>query len=313
MAPKFISQWIHQPKDGLSFLGLTIEGYEQTIFLMPLRFPFFFPAFTAAFLLISGCSSSNSPDGSAGAGGESEVSKVPDNAPAAPGTVVNRIEKTGQLSYKLYLQPEANGGNRKGLILLGAGNDEDDPSTGSLDGALENNVAGELAKLGYVAAIVAYRDQPPLVPNDGGASWNRNSEMLAADMSQVADAVIASVGGGLSRGRVLTGGVSYASFSLLTNVAMNNTPLADTRGLLAACGSTGDYDAKNFKIPIFSLNCSGNPEGDYNGQALIDRIGDPKLKADSGFFTDQACNSHCGGALSTWTAKLVERAQLWLP
>jgi len=270
---------------------------------------------TAMWLLLGGCSSSNNPEGAAGAGagGESKAPQAPENAPAAPGAAVNRLEKTGQLTYKLYLQPEANAANRKGLVLFGAGNDENDPATGSLDGALENSVAGELAKLGYVAAIVAYRDQPPLVPNDGGASWNRNSEMLAADMSQVADAVIASVGGGLSRGRVLTGGVSYASYSLLTNISMNNTPLADTRGLLAACGATGDYEAKNLKIPVFSLNCSGNPEGDYHGQGLIDRIGDPKLKADSGFFTDPACNSHCGGALGTWTSKLVERAQLWLP
>ncbi|MFO1464041.1 MAG: hypothetical protein U1F66_09695 [bacterium] len=199
------------------------------------------------------------------------------------------------------------------MILLGAGNDENDPSTGSLDGALENNLAGELAKLGYVAAIVAYRDQPPLVPNDGGASWNRNSEMLATDMSQVADAVIASVGGGLNRRRVLTGGVSYATYSLLTNISLDNTPLSDIRGLLAVCGATGDFEAKNLKIPIFNLNCSGNPEGDYNGQALIDRIDNPKLKADSGFFTDPNCNSHCGGAMNTWTSKLVERTQLWLP
>lgn len=283
--------------------------------MMPRLTRLFLSTGTAILLLISACSSSNTPEGSAGAGagGESNAPQAPENVPAAPGAIVNRIEKTGQLSYKLYLHPEANAANRKGLVLLGAGNDENDPATGSLDGALENSVAGELAKLGYVAAIVAYRDQPPLVPNDGGASWNRNSEMLAADMSQVADAVIASVGGGLSRGRVLTGGVSYASYSLLTNVAMNNTPLADTRGLLAACGSTGDYEAKNLKIPVFSLNCSGNPEGDYHGQGLIDRIGDPKLKADSGFFTDPACNSHCGGALNTWTSKLVERTQLWLP
>lgn len=269
-------------------------------------------SFCLILLLGAGCSSGNkAPEGSTSGG---DNTGAPPAGPAAPpGAVVNRIEKTGGLSYKIYLQSEANAGNRKGLILLGSGNDENDPSTGSLDGGLENNLANELAKLGYVTAIVAYRDQPPLVANDGGASWNSNSEMLGTDMSQVADAVIASVGGGLSRNRVVTGGVSYTSFSLLTNIALNDTPLADTRGLLAACGSTGDFDAKNFKIPIFSLNCSNNPEGDFNGQGLIDRIGDPKIKADSGSFTDPACTTHCGGATETWTAKLIERVQLWLP
>lgn len=256
-----------------------------------------------------------SPSGKAPDAEGTAENQAADQKPGTAGTgeVTQRVEKSGALSYKIYLQSEANGANRKGLILFGSGNDENDPGTGSLDGALENNAAKELAKLGYVAAIVAYRDQPPLVSNDGGASWNRNSEMLAADLSQVADTIIANYGGGLSRSRVLTGGLSYASYSLLTNISMNNTPLADTRGLLATCGATGDFEAKNLKIPIFSLNCSGNPEGDFNGQALIDRISDPKLKADSGFFTDASCTAHCGGATEAWTAKLLERTRLWLP
>lgn len=263
----------------------------------------------------AGCSSGNkAPDEGGGANNNNNENNGGNQpAPSQPGAVTNRTEKAGEISYKLYLQSEANGSNRKGLILLGAGNDENDPTTGSLDGALENNLANELAKLGYVAAIVAYRDQPPLVPNDNGASWNSNSEMLGADFNQVANALIASVGGGLTRAKVVTGGVSYTSFSMLTNIALANTPLADTRGFLAACGSTGEYDAQNFKIPIFSLNCSGNPEGDFNGQALIDKITNAKIKADSGFFTDPACATHCGGTTETWTSKLVERVQVWLP
>ncbi|MEZ0373765.1 MAG: hypothetical protein ACAI44_32035 [Candidatus Sericytochromatia bacterium] len=215
------------------------------------------------------------------------------------------------MTYKLFVRPEAKG--LKGLILLGSGNDESDPGTGSLDGVLENAVAAALAKLGYGAAIVAYRDQPAVDFKDGGTSWNRNTGMLTADMSAVADTIIAAQGGGLNRSRVLTGGVSYTSYALLTNIAMNDSPLADTRGVLAACGATGDYEAKNFRVPVFSLNCAGNPEGDFSGQALYDRITNAKLKADSGFFVDPACNSHCGGDNGTWTSKLVERAQLWLP
>ncbi|MFO1519633.1 MAG: hypothetical protein U1F57_08250 [bacterium] len=285
--------------------------------------PFFLGSVFLTFFLLAACSSSDKTSdttgGGANTGGAPQTnnnnpnnSSPQGNTPSASGGVVNRVEKAGTISYKIYLQQDANGTNRKGLILLGSGNDENDPTPGSLDDPLENNLANELAKLGYVAAIVAYRDQPPLVPNDNGKSWNDNSEMLAADMSNVANAIIATYGNGLSRAKTLTGGVSYASYSLLTNVGFSRT-LADTRGLLAACGATGDYDAKNLKIPIFSLNCSGNPEGDYNGKALIDRIGDPKIKADSGFFTDPACNSHCGGDVNAWTGKLVERVQFWLP
>src|SRR4030095_11568785 len=146
-------------------------------------------SWTLTLLLIlhtgGGCSSgSNTPAGKA--------TQNPNNPPAQPGTVVNRIEKAGTISYKIYLQTEANASNRKGLILFGSGNDENDPATGSLDGPLENTTANELAKLGYVAAVVAYRDQPPLVPNDNGVSWNKNSEMLGADMSAVADGIIAA-------------------------------------------------------------------------------------------------------------------------
>ena len=267
-------------------------------------------ALTACLTLSLGaCSGSKAPDDNgAPVGGNENPAPA---APAAPGAVTNSVKQAGTVSYKIYQQPEASASNRKGLILLGAGNDENDPSTGSLDGALENNLANELAKLGYVAAIVAYRDQPPLVPNDNGVSWNANSEMLAADMSQVADAIIASVGGGLSRARTITGGVSYTSFSLLTNLTFNNTPLADTRGFLAACGATGDEPT--FKVPVYTLNCKGNNEGDFHGQGLIDRIKDPKIKGDSGFFIDAACDTHCGGTTDAWAAKLVERVQLWLP
>jgi hypothetical protein len=241
-------------------------------------------------------------------------SALPSASPGnQPGAVTPKTERAGEVSYRLFAKPEAVAANRKGLVLIGAGNNESDPSTGSLDGGLENAFAQQLAQQGYVAAIVAYRDQPPVNFQDGGESWNRNTAMLATDMSNVANAVIASQGGGLTRARVLTGGVSYTSYALLTNIAMNDSPLADTKGVLAACGSTGDFEAKNFKVPVFSLVCSGNPEGDFSGQALIDRITNPQIKAESGAFVDAACNSHCGGSNETWSAKLLERTKIWLP
>lgn len=241
------------------------------------------------------------------------VSGPSSSAGTPSGNLATQTQQAGNVTYKVYFQPDASASTRKGIVLFGAGNDENDPSTGSLDGALENSAAQKLAGLGYVTAVVAYRDEPPLKANDDGASWNSNTAMLAADMSAVADAIIARQGGGLTRAKVLTGGVSYASYALLTNVAMNDSPLADTRGVLAACGATGEYEAQHFRVPVFSLNCAGNNEGDFNGKPLIDRIGDPKIKADSSFYTDAACNSHCGGNTATWTDQLVTRTQSWLP
>jgi len=270
------------------------------------------------FTLITACSASNSSDPAntsmtTEATGNSATPAQPSNSPATTqdGPVVSRVETAGGVSYKIYLQDEPNATNRKGLILLGSGNDESDPSTGSLDGALENNLASHLAKLGYVSAIVAYRDEAPVNFADGGVSWNTNTAMLATDMSNVADAIIAKYGNGLSRSRVLTGGVSYTSYALLTNIADDASPLKDTRGVLATCGST--QDASSIKIPVYSLACSGNNEGDLEGDALVSDIGTQSVRADSGAFIDPSCNTHCGGDTNTWTDKLVERVQTWLP
>jgi len=253
----------------------------------------------------------NTDTSSTGTTGQNNTSTSSNSNSGNDASVVNRLEQAGTVSYKIYLQSDANGSNRKGLILFGSGNDENDPSTGSLDDGLENLTANELAKLGYVVAIVAYRDEPALVAGDGGASWNSNSAMLATDMSNVADAIIAKYGNGLTRSKVLTGGVSYASYALLTNTGENNTPLADTRGVLATCGATDD--SSNLQLPVYTINCSGNPEGGLNGKPLVDMISDAGVKADSGYFTDASCNSHCGGDQSEWSAKIVSQVQVWLP
>ncbi len=264
------------------------------------------PFLFASMILASGTGCSGGKGTSSN--NETPTTQAPASSTGTPsgtgtGGVTTRLEQVGGVQYKLYVP---NSSAPKGIILMGSGNNENDPITGSLNGPLENNLANEVAKLGYVAAVVAYRDENPVKTD---ADWNNNCEMLATDMSNVANAIIANLGGGLTRGKVITGGVSYASYALLTNITASNT-LADTRGVLATCGSTQDLDPK---VAIFNVNCSGNPEGDYNGQALIDRIPNAKIKADSGYFTDASCNSHCGGDTNTWTAKLVERVQQWLP
>ena len=233
--------------------------------------------------------------------------------PQSFGNVNTRVESSANaVNYKIYIQDEASATNRKGVVLLGSGNDENNPTTGSLNGALEHEVALGLAKLGYVTAIVAYRDQPALDNGDGGVSWNNNCEMLATDMSNVANTIITKYGSGLTRAKVITGGVSYTSYALLSSISVSNT-LADTKGLLATCGGTGQWNAENFKIPIYSIVCSGNPEGDFSGQALYNKITNATIKANSGFYVDNSCTTHCGGDVATWSTKMIDRVKLWIP
>ncbi len=229
------------------------------------------------------------------------------------GNVTSRGEtSTNSVVYKIFIQDEETASNRKGIILLGSGGDENNPATGSLNGSLENDVALQLAKLGYVTAIVAYRDQPAVDFNDGGTSWNKNCEMLATDLSNVANTIISKYGSGLTRSKVITGGVSYTSYAILSNLAVSNT-LADTKGFLATCGSTSQWSAQHLKIPIYNINCAGNPEGDYHGQALINEIANGTIKANSGFFEDNSCSTHCGGTDAIWATKMVDRVKVWIP
>lgn len=224
-------------------------------------------------------------------------------------SVNNRVETTNSgLQYKIYIKEPLS--SYKGIILLGAGNNERDPSVGDINGALENNTANELAKLGYIAAIVAYRDQPPLQSDWG--NWNSNAQLLADDMSETANFLGSRYN--IGRNKVIVGGLSYTTFALFTNIAYSAT-LADTRGMLGVCGATDADKARNFKIPVYNLLCENSPEttSGLTGAALINAISSSPIKADSGFFVDNTCNSHCGGNTTTWTAKLVAQVQKWLP
>lgn len=234
-----------------------------------------------------------------------------DTGPSDSGSaVVNRVEKSGDLTYKIYLQPVANATNRKGLILFGSGNDPGNPQIGGLDDGLQNNTANELAKLGYVAAIVAYRKHDPK------GDWNERSNLLAQDIMQVAKTIFTNYGEGqISEKQVITGGSSYATAMLLTNIAYYPT-LANTRGVLAACGALGKGEAEKFQVPVYVLACNGNADelvGEVFGAAILESMGENDKKNDSGEFIDPNCTGHCGGDMNTWTAKLVERVRVWLP
>lgn len=244
------------------------------------------------------------------------------NTRQIPFSYNTRIEQTPQgVKYKIYLKEQTMRNVWKGIVLFAGGNNEFDPVEGPLNGGLENKLADALSKAGYIAAIVAYRDQPPLTSN--WSNFSSNADMMATDLSNVANTILGKyknqnvsyvVGGtpNLSRSRVIVCGFSYGSFALLTDIAYYNT-LADIKGLLAPCGSTGVDQASKFKIPIYSLGCTTNYEGDLNGKALIDAITNPTIKQNSSYFSDPNCNLHCGGNLDTWTNLLLAQVKKWLP
>ncbi len=214
--------------------------------------------------------------------------------------VVSKTETANGISFKVYaLKNET---QFKGILVMGSGNDENNPSAGSLDGGPENQLSNKAAQNGYVAAIVQYRKTP------GNADWNGSAEMIGEDYDKCITALASEYG--VDKSRSVVGGYSYASFMLLTDIALDNT-LSYCKGVLAACGASGQWDAEHFKIPVFSIACSGNNEGDYSGKELYDQIpSGSSIKDQSGGVTDNSCNTHCGG---NWTDQLYNRLTGWLP
>lgn len=114
---------------------------------------------------------------------------------------------------------------------------------------------------------------------------------------------------GIDKNKSVVGGFSYASFMLFSNISASGT-LGYTKGVLGACGASGAWNAQNFKVPVFAINCSGNNEGEYIGKALYNQIpANSPIKAKSEGITDDSCNTHCGG---DWTNKMYNKMVAWL-
>lgn len=154
--------------------------------------------------------------------------------------VVNRVETVNGIEIKIYLQEPANSTNRKGIVVVGSGNNEHAPTPGSLTGTLENALCQKLAAEGYIAAIVKY--VVPAVANNY-SNWNDVSVAMAAEYNKAFNGIIGKYGG--TRDKCIAVGVSFTTFLLLTNIAYYND-LADIKGVTGACGGTGSNQAQNF-------------------------------------------------------------------
>lgn len=220
-----------------------------------------------------------------------------------PSGVEIKTETGNGITYKIYI-PTQN--TYKGILVMGSGNNENNPSAGSLNGSSENDLCKKAAENGYVAAIVAYRKGP------GTGDWNKSAQMMGEDYDNCIRALATKYN--IDKNRSVVGGFSYATFILYTQIAYYNN-LSYCKGMLGACGSTDADKINKFKIPVFAINCAGNNEGDnisnFYGRPLFDKIpASSPIKAQSGGITDGSCNTHCA---KRWTDELYNQLKKWLP
>nr|WP_121272075.1 hypothetical protein [Pedobacter schmidteae] len=213
---------------------------------------------------------------------------------------IKQVTETGNgVTYKIFTNIKLT--TFKGILVMGSGNDENNPTPGNLDGAAESAICEKAAENGYAAAIVQYRKTP------GTSDWNGSAKMIGEDYDKCISAISAKYG--IDKNRSVVGGYSYASFMLLTNIAYYNS-IPYCKGVLAACAATGADQISKFHNPVFSITCKGNNEGNYAGQALYDQIpANSAIKAKSEGITDNSCSTHCGG---NWTDKMYAKMAYWL-
>lgn len=225
------------------------------------------------------------------------------------GNIKETTETVNGITYKLFTAKDAT--TYKGILVMGSGNDENNPSAGSLDGAAETALCKKAAENGYAAAIVKY--QKPAA----GTDWGARAKLMGEDF----DKCIVAISGkyGIDKNKSVVGGFSYASYMLFTHIAYNDN-LSYCKGLLAACGSTDQDKISKFKIPVLSLTGRdeyeayvdpANPQNNaYAGVGLYNKIpANSPIKARSEGFSDPNSTGHCKG---DWTDKMYNKMVYWL-
>ncbi|TKC08931.1 hypothetical protein [Pedobacter frigoris] len=224
-----------------------------------------------------------------------------DEKEVVKGNIKQVVETVNGITYKIFT--DLNTTNFKGILVVGSGNEENNPSEGAINGAAETALCEKAAANGYAAAIVKYQKPP------AGADWNSRAKLIGEDFNR---AIVGIAGKyGIDKSKSVVGGFSYSSNMLFTDISSNNMTLSYCKGLVAACGGGGAWNAQNFKIPIYAINCSNsNQDGEYYGKGLYDQIpANSAIKAKSEGVTDNNCNTHCGG---DWTDKMYNKMVYWL-
>ncbi|UIR55639.1 hypothetical protein LZQ00_15380 [Sphingobacterium sp. SRCM116780] len=218
------------------------------------------------------------------------------------GDIKQVVETQNGITYKIFT--DKNTTTFKGILVVGSGNDENNPSEGGINGAVETALCEKAAANGYAAAIVKYRKTP------GTEDWNGSAKMLGEDY----DKCIVAIAGkyNIDKNKSVVAGFSYSSFLLLTHIAYYDN-LSYCKGLLAACGSTDQDKINKFKIPVLSLTGKDefeSYEGNFIGATLYTKIpANSPIKAKSEGFSDPNSTGHCNG---DWTEKMFTKMNAWM-
>jgi hypothetical protein len=226
----------------------------------------------------------------------------------APVTVTYRDETINGIKYLVFIATGI--AQTKGILVMGSGNDESNPAVGSLDGAEDGELCNKAAQNGYLAAIVQYRKtlgtQTTTYSHTSEKSWNDSSEQIAQDYDKCITALSGKYG--VAKSKSVVGGVSFAGFMLLNDIAIDTT-LGYCQGVLAPRSAAGDWQAQHFNIPVYSIACSGHNEDDYSGADLYAHITNAAIKAKSAGVTDTGCSTHTD---SNWIDQMYAQMTAWL-
>jgi hypothetical protein len=192
----------------------------------------------------------------------------------------------------------------KGIVLLGSGNNAQNPTTGSISDGYLIDMAQAYAKNGFVVAIVAYRDQP-FVGNNF-ENFSSNAEMLVTDFNNVGNTLRTEFS--LGRDKLVFGGVSYAA-NVLINRNAYGANAQDIKGIIGIMGSCAQDAAQDQKTPILAYACNQEPFGTHYGSILTNAISNTTVKNKSYGLTDNSCSGH--NTATNWVTDSAQRINSW--
>jgi len=228
-----------------------------------------------------------------------------ENTTAPPNNSNAEVENSQRTIASLptnYFAPK--NGPIKGIVILGSGNDPQNPTPGNINEQYLIDLSKSLATKGFVCAIVQYRDQP-FVGNNF-ENFNANTLMLAEDFNKVGNALIAELS--LSRNKLIFGGSSYTANCLVSQNAWGNS-ITDIKGIIAIMGSSALDTAQNQKTPVLAFACNGEPFGTNYGNSLVQSITNSAVKSKSFGLTDNSCSGHATS--NQWISIITEKVIAW--
>ena len=234
-------------------------------------------------------------------------SKEGNPAPILPNNSTAEVDNSQRTIASLltnFFKPK--NGSVKGIVILGSGNNPQDPIPGDINDTYLIDLSKSLAAKGFVCAIVQYRDQP-FVGNNF-ENFNSNTAMLAEDFNAVAN--VLRIEYNFDRTKVIFGGSSYCANCLVSQNAWGNT-ITDIKGIIAIMGSCALDTAKNQKAPILAFACSGEPYGTNFGTSIVQNITNATVKSKSFGLTDNSCNGH--NTSNQWVSIINDKVLFWIP